>query len=97
MQAGGSMQDTRVLGFAPGRLRVVRENGSLRSVLPPHMRKRRSTATHAHGRLPDEPASTEYQLDADVGGHLPPSGRRLGRRSEGPSPSPLFQQRREIA
>jgi hypothetical protein len=69
-----------MLGFAPRRLKVIRENGSLSSVVPPQMRKVMSTATRAHGRLPDEPASTDSPLDADGGGHLPPSGRRRGRK-----------------
>ena len=62
--------------LAPGRLKVIREHGSLRSVLPPQMRKMMSTATRAHGRLPDEPVATESPLGADEDALSPPSGRR---------------------
>ena len=67
-----------MLGLAPGRLKVTRENGSLRSVLPPQIRKMVSTVTRAYGRLPDEPASTDSPLDADAVRLLPPPGRRQG-------------------
>ena len=67
-----------MLRLLPGRRRVIRENGSLRSVMPPQMRKVMSTATHAHGQLLEEPVSKESPLDADGDGLLPPSGRRRG-------------------
>ena len=67
-----------MLGLTPGRLKVIREHDSLRSVLPPQMRKMMSTATRAHGRLPDEPVATESPLGADEDALSPPSGRRRG-------------------
>ena len=54
-----------MLRLLPGRLKVIRDKGSLRSVVPPQMRKVMSIATHAHGRLPDEPAAAFLSSVAD--------------------------------
>ena len=67
-----------MLGLTLGRLKVIREHGSLRSVLPPQMRKMMSTATRAHGRLPDESVSMESPLGADEDTLSPQSRRRRG-------------------